>query len=159
MTNMDTLQNAENGRWYARIDRETLTGLTILLDRVADTLGTIAPVLELSKDKSVTEKKRHFRAVTDLAFRGHIALKTFLQQWALVLEENEKRLFRAPMEDFADIIDKAKQIEIPDQPSSSGLGKTEETHPLHEAAGIDPSSNSGSVIAETIQNCQAIQQI
>ena len=148
MNNSTTLENAGGRRKYARIDQETFAELNTLFNRVVDTLGTIAPVLELAKKKNATEKARHLRAVVDLAFRGHHALKAFSRQWALVLEENEKPFFRAHMEDFADIIDKAKQIAIPDQPPSLDTGKTEATHPLQEVAGMDPPAISDQVRTE-----------
>jgi uncharacterized protein Yka (UPF0111/DUF47 family) len=99
------------------MERETLTELTFLLDRVADTLGTIAPVMQLAKGKNVTEKKRLLQSIVDLAFRGQRALKALSQQWALVLEENEGRLSLLDMDDFADIFQEAKRITIPGQAS------------------------------------------
>ena len=139
MTNADTLQNVAQKQWYARIDKETLAELTVLLDRVANTLGTIAPVMELAKNKSATEKKRHLRAVVDLAFRGHHALKAFSLQWALVLEENQKHFLPPSMEDFAEVFEEAKEITIPDPPPNSAS--------IIEVAGTDPPPNSVSVIA------------
>jgi len=147
MKNSRTLENVGKMRKYVRIDQETFADLNILFDRVADTLGTIAPVLELAKNKSATEKKRHLRAVLDLAFRGHHALKAFSQQWALVLEENEKPLYWAHMEDFADIFQEAKQTTIPKPPLASA-GNTGADYTLCKVVGTDPTPNSDAVIAE-----------
>lgn len=147
MTNSHALQNVGKMRKYVRIDQETFADLNILFDRVADTLGTIAPVLELAKDKNATEKKRHLRAVLDLAFRGHHALKAFSRQWALVLEENEKPLYWARMEDFADIFQEAKQITIPKPPLASA-GNTGADYTLCKVVSTDPTPDSGSVLAE-----------
>jgi hypothetical protein len=148
MTNATTLQTVSRKR-YARMDKETLTELTFLLDRVSNTLGTIAPVIELAKDKDATEKKRLLRAVVDLAFRGRRALRAFSQQWALVLEENEEPLLSPYAEDFADIFQTAKQITIPDPPPGS-VGKSEAAHALCEVVGTDPPPNPSSVIAEAV---------
>ena len=57
MTNENTLQKVGKRRRYARVDTETLVELTFLLDRVTDTLGTIAPALALAKNRNATEKK------------------------------------------------------------------------------------------------------
>jgi len=147
MNNSHALQNVGKMRMYARIDQETLAELNILFNRVVNTLGTIAPVLELAKNKNATEKKRHLRAVVDLAFRGHHALKAFSQQWALVLEENEKPFFRPCMEDFADIFQEAKQITIPKPPLASA-GNTGADYTVCKVVSTDPTPDSGSVPAE-----------
>jgi len=130
------------------MDKETLTELTFLLDRVTDTLGTIAPVMELAKDRNATEKKRLLRAVVGLAFRGQRALRAFSQQWALVLEENEKRLLSPCTDDFADIFQQAKQITMPD-PASSSLDETVAAHALCEVVGTDPIPNGGCPLARS----------
>jgi hypothetical protein len=101
----------------------------------------------LAKNKSATEKKRYLRAVVDLAFRGHHALKAFSRQWALVLEENEKPFFRARMADFADILQEATQITIPKPPLASA-GNTGADYTLCEVVDTAPTPNSGSVTAE-----------
>ena len=137
MTNANTPQNVGRGRRYARMDKETLTELTFLLDRVTDTLGTIAPVMELAKDRNTTEKKRLLRAVVDLAFRGQRALKAFSQQWALLLEENEKRSLSPYLEDFTDIFQKAKQATIPD-PVARAVDETIAAHVLCEVVDTEP---------------------
>jgi len=134
MTTLNMLQIVGTTRMFARIDQETLTDLTISFDRVVNTLGTIAAVLELAKNKSVAEKKRHLRAVVDLAFRGHRALKAFSRQWALVLEENKEPFFRPSMDDFAAIFEEAKHITIPDPPPGSAR-ETEVTDALCEVTG------------------------
>ena len=148
MNNSHALQNVRKMRKYARIDQETLAELSILFDRVADTLGTIAPVLELAKDKNATEKKRHLQAVVDLAFRGHHALKAFSRQWALVLEENAKPRYFSRMEDFADIFQEAKQITIPKPPLTSA-GSTGADYTLCKAVSTGPTPKSDAVITET----------
>jgi hypothetical protein len=119
------------GNWRAQIDGETLRKLTWLFERVVDTLGMIAPVLELAKNRKTEEKMRHLKAVTALAFRGHLALKAFSMQWALLLEECEKRSSLPYMEDFADILQEAKQITISDPPPSSV--ETDAAHSLQNA--------------------------
>jgi hypothetical protein len=151
MKNEDMQQEVATMRKYARIDRETLAELTILFDRVVDTLGTIAPVLELAKNKSAEEKKRHFRAVLDLAFRGHHALKALLRQWALILEDNEKPVFWLRMEDFADIFKEAKQITIPKPPIGSA-GNTGADYTICKVQGADQTPNSDAVITEVTSN-------
>jgi hypothetical protein len=152
------LQNVGGKRRCVRMDKETLTELTFLLDRVADTLGTIAPVIELAKGRNATEKKRLLRAVVDLAFRGRRALKAFSQQWALVLEENEKRLLSPYTEDFADIFQEAKQTTIPD-PASSSVDEPDAARALYEVVGMDPSPNSDSVMAEETHDLQEAHQL
>ena len=124
MTNADLLLGLCRSPRYVRMDRETFAELTFLLDRVADTLGTIAPVMQLAKHKNVTQKKRLLQCIVDLAFRGQLALKALSQQWALVLEENEGRLVSPEMDDFADIFQEAKRTTIPG-PASSCVDETE----------------------------------
>lgn len=138
------------GNWRAQIDGETLRKLTWLFERVVDTLGMIAPVLELAKNRNTEEKIRHLKAVTALAFRGHLALKAFSLEWALLLEECEKRSLLPYMEDFADILQEAKQITISDPPPSS-VDKTDAAHPLCEAMGTAPTPISSSVIVEVVE--------
>jgi hypothetical protein len=112
MTTSDTQKNVGRRRRHARMDKETLTELTFLFDRAANTLGTIAPVLLLAKDENATEKRRLLRAIVVLAFRGHQALRAFSQKWALVIEENEKRMLPPRMEDYADIFQTVRQKTI-----------------------------------------------
>ena len=150
MKNANMLEIVGRMRRSARIDRETLAELTILVDRIVNTLGTIAIVLELAKSKSVEEKKRHLRAVVDLAFRGSQALKAFLRQWALVLEdeeEEEKHLSRRHMEDFADIFEEAKHMAIP-RPAPSLDGTDGTVDAICEALGADRPAASGPVIGD-----------
>lgn len=141
----------ETGRnWQAQIDGETLRRLTWLCHRVVDTLGMIAPVLELAKNCKKEEKRRHLQTVVALAYRGHLALKAFSQQWALLLEESQKHLLPPYMEDFADILQKAEQITIADPPPRS-VGETDAARALCEAARTDPAPISDSVKAEAPQ--------
>jgi len=114
---------------------------------VVDTLGTIAPVLELAKNRNTEEKIRHLKAVTALAFLGHQALKSFSLQWSLFLEECEKRSLPPYMENFADILQEAEQIIIPDPPPGSVEG-SDAAHRLCGAIGTAPTPSSVSVIAE-----------
>src|ERR1700690_2029542 len=102
MKNPQSLEMADKN-WNAQIDGETWKELTRLFERVVDTLGVIAPVLEIAKGKGDTEKVRHYRAVTDLAFRGQQALRAFSQRWAVVQEENLESKRTGDLEDFADI--------------------------------------------------------
>jgi hypothetical protein len=137
--------------WQAQIDGDTWEELTRLLDRVADTLGTIAPVLDLAKNKTEKEKLRHFRAVTDLASRGHRALKAFSQRWAMVLEESRNSRETMDLEDFSDIYVCAKAVwEIggDEPPSHSSSGKAPAAYAPCEAAPKAPPPSSDSVIAE-----------
>jgi hypothetical protein len=105
--------------WQVQIDGETWQELTRLFERVVDTLGVIAPVLDLARNKDEKEKLRHDRAVADLAFRGHRALKAFSQRWALVQEENRRRPAMEGMEDFDDIFQAAQQFRRPNAPPIS----------------------------------------
>jgi hypothetical protein len=116
--------------WQAQIDGETWQELTRLFERVVDTLGVIAPVLELARNKSENEKLRYFRAVTDLAFRGQRALKAFSQRWAVVQEENLKGPATRDLEDFADIYQAAHRISSPDAPPNSDSVRAEAAHDL-----------------------------
>jgi len=133
--------------------------LTFLFERVVDTLGMIAPLLDLAKNRSATEKMRYLRAITDLAFRGQRALKAFGQRWAYVQEENRNHPPMTGVEDFADIFQEAKQVSIPELPPSSDTANGEEDHHLYEAPGICTPPNSGSVIVEVAYDCQAVQQL
>jgi hypothetical protein len=101
-----------------------------LLERVVDTLGVIAPVLELAKNKNATGKMRCFRAVADLAFRGQRALKAFSQRWAVVQEENLKSQGTNDLENFADLFQAAQQISSPDPPPNTDLAKADAAHHL-----------------------------
>ncbi len=136
-----------NWNWQTQIDGETLRKLTWLFERVVDTLGVIAPVLELAKNRSMEEKMRHLKAVTALAFRGHQALKAFSMQWSLLLEESKKHSSPPYLEDFFDILQEAKKIVIPDPPPRS-VEETEAAHHLCGATGTTPTPNSESVTAE-----------
>jgi len=132
----------EAGRnWRVQVDGETWEELTRLFDHVADTLGTIAPVLDLAKKKTGEEKLRLFRAVTDLAFRGHRALKVFSRRWAMVQEESRNSRETTDLEDFSDIYVRAKAVwEIggAEPPSDSGSGKAPAVYAPCEAASIAP---------------------
>ena len=119
MTNAQTAEIVGRKNWHAQIDEETWLELTFLFERVVDTLGVIAPVLELAKTKNATEKIRHLRAIADLAIRGQHALKAFGQRWALVQEENQKPSAVGDMEDFADIFQAAHQIPSPNPPPNT----------------------------------------
>jgi len=130
MKNAHTLENVGKRNWQMQIDEETWMELTFLFERVVDTLGVIAPVLDLAKNKNATEKMRHLRAVADLAFRGQRALKAFGQRWALVQEENRKRPPIGGMEDFADIFQAAQQIPSPNPQPNSDSVIAEATHDL-----------------------------
>lgn len=70
----------------------------------------------------------------DLKFRGRRALEAFSQQWALVIEENEKRLLSPYIRNFAGIFQKAKQTTIPD-PASSSVDEHDPAHGLCGAVG------------------------
>jgi hypothetical protein len=107
------------GNWQVQIDGETWRELTGLFERVVDTLGLIAPVLELAKDKNEKGKLRHYRAVTDLAFRGQRALKAFSQRWAVVQEESLKGPATKNLEDFADIYVAARRFANPNPSPNS----------------------------------------
>ena len=117
-----------NKNWQVQIDGETWQELTRLFEHVVDTLGVIAPVLDLARNKDEKEKLRHNRAVADLAFRGHRALQAFSHRWALVQEENRRRPAMEGMEDFADIFQAAQQLPSPNPPPSSDQ-VTSETAP------------------------------
>jgi hypothetical protein len=109
-----------------QIDGETWQELTRLFEQVVDTLGTIAPVLDLaSNKKDEKEKLRHNRAVADLASRGHRALKAFCQRWALVEEESRKRPVVEGAEDFGDIFQAARQLPSTDLSPGSKSGIAE----------------------------------
>ena len=132
-TNVRSIPNMKKN-WQAQIDQETWMELTRSFERVVDTLGMIAPVLELSKDKSEHEKSRYFRAVTDLAFNGHRALRAFSQRWAVVQEGNLKGWSTKDSVDFSDIYPCAHQNSSSDPPSilDSARRKTDaaQTGPL-----------------------------
>jgi len=130
MKNARTLENVGKKNWQLQIDEETWIELTFLFERVVDTLGVIAPVLDLAKNKNATEKMRHLRAVADLAFRGQRALKAFGQRWALVQEENRNRPPIGDMEDFADIFQAAQQIPSANPQPNSDSVIAEATHDL-----------------------------
>jgi hypothetical protein len=121
MKNVRILEMDKVGtNWQTHIDGNTWQELTLLFERVVDTLGTIAPVLELAKNKKTAEEKmRHLRAVADLAFRGQRALKAFSQRWATVQEENLKIQESNNLEDFADILRAAQQIPSPNPPPNT----------------------------------------
>ncbi len=112
--------------WQAQIDGETWQELTRLFERVVDTLGLIAPVLDLARNKKdEKEKLRHYRTITDLAFRGHRALKAFSQRWAAVQEESLKGRATRDLEDFADIYQAAHRISNQDLQPNSGSAKAD----------------------------------
>jgi hypothetical protein len=149
MKNAKTAENLGKNNCTVQIDREAWVELTFLLNRVFDTLGVIAPVLELAKFRKPTEKMRHLRAVTDLAFRGQKALKAFGQRWALVQEENQKRPVAEDLEDFEDIYLAAQQFLSPAPNSVFVIAEVPHDHQVaQQIPSPDPPPTSDSLMAE-----------
>jgi len=124
MTNARMLLVQQQRRADVEIDFETWQELTRGFDRIVDTFGLIAPVLELAKGKTPDERIRHLRFVNELAYRGHRALVALAQRLAAVQREIESDPPKRDVEDFSDILQLAAAAACFD--SSHSLGASQQ---------------------------------
>lgn len=101
----------------ASMDLETWLELSTLLDRVVDTLGLIAPLVQLSESQDDSERSRTLELIKSASLRGDEARKTAVVRWATVFG-------RAAREEMERESEKLKEGVILVQNASSGRPKS-----------------------------------
>ena len=116
--NAQTAEIVGRKNWKAQIDEESWLELTFLFERVVDTLGVIAPVLELAKTKNADEKIGHLeRSRTSQS--GASTRSRHLDNDGLWYKRKTRTSAVGDMEDFADIFQAAHQIPSPNRPPNT----------------------------------------
>ena len=88
------------------VDQSTGRRLEELCSQMTDTCGLIEAILQLAVEDESKKREAHIKTALSLSARGTKAIKMFLSEWRVLVEESKRERTHAIGEpDFALILD------------------------------------------------------